>query len=257
MNEPDFRTLLQEELLKRCRANPRYSLRAFARSLGTHPASLSHVMRGRRPLTGHAIRQMGARLGLSPDRIQDLERSNRDPEAKKDAFQTLAQDLFEVVSDWYHDAILELTRVKHFEADPRWIARTLAITPSEVHIAVERLTRLGLLEITPTGQWIDRSELNAVTGGPHTSIARMKLQRQLLERSIQALENDPYDLRDHSSLTMAMQTSDLPEAKERIRKFRRELCAYLQRPGTSPDQVYQLAVGLFALSRTGEPSHES
>src|SRR4051794_37275616 len=42
---------LREELARRCDFNPRYSLRAFARSLGTDPGTLSRVLTCRRPLT--------------------------------------------------------------------------------------------------------------------------------------------------------------------------------------------------------------
>jgi hypothetical protein len=48
---------------------------------------------------------------------------------------------------------------------------------------------------------------------------------------------------------MAIDPRDLPEAKERIKKFRRELMTYLQRKGTRFDEVYQLAISLYPISK--------
>lgn len=54
-------------------------------------------------------------------------------------------DTCSVISDWYHYAILELTYVSGFKANPNWIVKKLSITVEESKSAVERLKRLGLL----------------------------------------------------------------------------------------------------------------
>src|SRR5947209_9956192 len=59
-----FRALLRVELARRCAKNPRYSLRAFARSLEIDHATLSQLLRGRRQVTRAAILRLGRRLGL-------------------------------------------------------------------------------------------------------------------------------------------------------------------------------------------------
>jgi hypothetical protein len=48
-----------------------------------------------------------------------------------------------MISDWYHFAILDLTRLDDFQPEPAWVSRKLGLTVSEVKIAVERLLRLG------------------------------------------------------------------------------------------------------------------
>jgi hypothetical protein len=47
---------------------------------------------------------------------------------------------------------------------------------------------------------------------------------------------------------MAIDVSRLPEAKARIRDFRRELCAFLQ-DGRPRQRVYELSLSLFPVSR--------
>ena len=58
-NKPDmdlglaqnFQTCLRNELERRCKANPAYSLRAFAKFLGVDPSFLSKVLSGKREVT--------------------------------------------------------------------------------------------------------------------------------------------------------------------------------------------------------------
>ena len=71
--------------------------------------------------------------------------------------QQLADDAARVIAEWYHYAILELTRLENIKPDSRWIARVLGITTDEVNLAVTRLLRLGLLEMAGRRQWIDKS----------------------------------------------------------------------------------------------------
>ena len=70
-HEQDFRSFLQDELDKRCKKNPRFSLRAFARTLEVEPSALSKILHGKRALTPKMLLRMASQLGL-PE--QDIER---------------------------------------------------------------------------------------------------------------------------------------------------------------------------------------
>ena len=77
--------------------------------------------------------------------------------------------------------------------------------------------------------------------------ARRKLQTQILEKAKLAIENTPITERDQSSITMAIDSNKIPEAKERIKQFRRDLCDFLK---DSPNQnrVYHLSLSLYPVS---------
>ncbi len=53
-------------------------------------------------------------------------------------------------------AILALTRTADFHADSRWIARTLGVSVDEVNVALQRLLRLGLLQLKTRCAWVAR-----------------------------------------------------------------------------------------------------
>jgi uncharacterized protein (TIGR02147 family) len=73
------------------------------------------------------------------------------------------------------------------------------------------------------------------------------MQRQLLMKALSTLESIPLEERDHSSMTMAIDTRKLKQAKEKIRRFRRELSGYLTRVDER-DAVYALTIALFPLT---------
>jgi transcriptional regulator with XRE-family HTH domain len=133
-----FRLFLQLELAERRARNPQYSLRAFAQRLAVNHSTLSQWMRGRRPMTPHAIEALGRRLGLSARDVRVFVEHRTAP----------GPDL----------AILELTRRTDFVSDTRWIAGELNVSVDEANIALQRLLRLDLLHMASADRWIDRSE---------------------------------------------------------------------------------------------------
>lgn len=252
-SKTSFRKLLQQELLKRCEKNPRYSLRAFAKTLQVSHATLSHLIAGRRPLTSKMIQALGKSLNLSfedlklyMDNVSELK--NQQPETS--TYHELTADTFTVISEWYYDAIAELTHLKSFKGDIKWIAKVLGISVTEVNIAVERLQRLELLEITKAGKWIDLSKNNSTALDPDfTTAALKKYQKKILELSAIALDEIPKSEREHVSNTIAIQKSDVVEVKKKINSFRFRLSQYLQRKDVNPNEVYQLAISFFPITK--------
>jgi uncharacterized protein (TIGR02147 family) len=208
-------------------------------------------MRGVRPLTLKNRLRLGTALGLP---VQQIVPARWQISREQQKFQALPVDVFKSISDWHHDAILELTRVKDFESSPRWVAKKLRITVTEVNNAIERLQRLKMLEITKGGKWIDCSRNNTIlpnfSDEGFTDLALRRLQKQLLEKSLDSVDMVPIEKRSHTSVTLAVDAEDLPEVKKKLREFRRELAAYLERKKARPDSVYQLCLSFFPLTET-------
>lgn len=248
----DFRSLLQQELVKRCRKNPKYSLRAFAKALGIPSSALAEMLNGKRSITKKTIEKLGSKLGMELSVIENMKlahgsRKDQD-EIDQANFRQLTLDQYALISDWYHYAILELIKVRSFQNDNTWIAKALGITKSQANIALERLQRLGLLEINDSGE-IEVSSIgfNTNISGNLTSTGARQLQGQILEQSLHALENFSIEKRSHTSMTMAINPSLIPEAKNRIAKFRRELCEFLESQGPQTE-VYQMSLSLFPIT---------
>jgi uncharacterized protein (TIGR02147 family) len=174
---------------------------------------------------------------------------------KEAKFNQIAIDSFAMISDWYHYAILELTHLKSFKSDSRWIARKLNISMSESNLAIERLKRLGFLRLDISGKLINASGSNTNISGEMRDSAKRKLQRHVLEMAIQALEECPIERRNQTSMTMAIHSKRLPEAIEKITNFRREMSAILEQD-LERDQVYQLGISFYPLTQAENRNEE-
>ena len=255
-----YRDCLSSELARRCDQNPRYSLRSFARALETPAGVVSRILSGKAiPSYKRALKLM-AHLNLGPDKHEVFMASvaqahlARKPKRLNPAFrkkqnvaplQDLNLDLFRVIADWYHYGILMLTFVPEFKNDPKWIAGQLSISESEAMLAIERMKKLELLE-EKNGKLIARENFTTAHKDITTPALR-KHQRQILEKAIYSLENDPIEVRSVTSLTMAINPKKLKQAREVIARATQELSELLE--SGSRSQVYQLSMALYPLQK--------
>ncbi len=246
----NFRLRLQSELAERCAGNPQYSLRSFALHLGIDHSTLSKLLRGKRKQTEATIRRLGSALKIGTDEIESYVGHHRrwpDADPSVEEAKRLTRDAAEMIADWYHYAILELTRLESFRADSSWVARVLGISTDEVNIALVRLCHLELLTMEGD-RWVDRSEGLVVSMEDFPQAAIDRLWSQVRELALASMR-DPARIHEHSSTTLAVDSKRLPEITEKIARFRSELLETLQHD-QAPDDVYRLEISLFPITRT-------
>lgn len=258
----DFRVLLQNEFARRCRQNPLYSLRSFARYLAVEPSALSKLMRGHRSFSVQMINKLGPRLGLASHEVERYlpnsqpitgevvgAKTSQELSAQGDKnYETIATDTFEIVGDWLHFAIHEIVRLRGFKADPKWIAKRLCVPLNDVNLAIDRLQRVGMLEVLPTGRWRPAQIDITTIGTEMMGLARQRFVKRALELAISAVDSDPDSARRSvTGFTVAINSKRLPEAKERIKIFRREMMEFLE-AGNDLHEVYQMAIALYPVS---------
>jgi uncharacterized protein (TIGR02147 family) len=191
---------------------------------------------------------LGEKLGLARPAIQTyIELAARDVDEDPAAGAgLLAGETLTLIADWYHFAILELTHLDEFRADSRWIARVLDISVDEVNVALQRLLRLDMLQMTSADRWVDASgdARASVDALDRETLDRRQHQAQRL--SAAAVHAVPMTLREHSSITLAVHSAALPRAFELITRFRQQLVQLL-RDGPA-DDVYQIEVAVFPVT---------
>jgi uncharacterized protein (TIGR02147 family) len=208
-----------------------------------------------------AIEKLGKVLLLDIDDIEEFKEEARArrrarrgtelPELTRAAtgdYRPVQTDVFRVVSDWHHFAILELMQLESFDPEPSKIASQLGVSTIEVSLAIERLARVGMIERRRDGSLVD------LTGGFSTNIAQpffdpahRRMQKQILEKAIRALETVPVARRDQSAITLAFDSSRVQEAKQWIKQFRRKFNAEFGQ-GEARDSVYHLSISLYPVS---------
>ncbi len=267
---PSPTQFLRDELARRIERNPRYSMRAFANALGLNIGSLSSLLSGKRPLTMKTALRLCDALGMGPgERLRVLD-AVAEAQAREKRMQIarlsdtaskiryeIDEETFRVIGDWYHYAILQLVRTRPyresgFASESRWIASQLGISETEAALAVRRLESAGLLRRNGDGR-LERTREQVTTADRSvTSAALKRLQRQVREKAIHSLENDPIEARSMTSMTIAVDPSRLRQARIMIDEFQEKLGRFLE--GSTQDSVYQISISLFPLQTKENPA---
>ncbi len=258
-----YRDLLRQELARRQRRNPRYSLRAFAKLLTVDPAVLSRVIAGKRPLSLKTAERVaerlyeGARAG-GRGRLRflasvtlDLQRRQLGRIAPEVAaalappVHDLNEDLFNAIADWQHYAVLELTYTEGFAGTASAVAQALGLGLDEAIAALDRLLRLGLLVRAADGR-LAKAEHKIHARSPALSTAALRRhQRQILTKALESLDGTPPEARAVTTLVLPTDPAQLTVARQLIEEFAWNLCQHLTAGRMT--EVYALAVTLYPL----------
>lgn len=242
-----------EELAERTRRNPSYSLNAFSAFLGISPASLSQVISGKRPLTKKTAIKIINRCGFSATDAQaflvsamglESQAFEEAPVKESPNFRELEIDTFRIISDWYHLAILSLGDVKPNYSDPKWIAERLGIKERVAKEAFDRLVHLNLIKRRGKGYYQCTKPLWTPTKRSIEAIRKYHSQNLALAENVLRQESAPVEY--FSSVTMAVDELQLPQARQLIKNFQNKLCRLVESGRRT--RVYTLAVQLFPVS---------
>jgi uncharacterized protein (TIGR02147 family) len=260
----NYRQILLRELASRTRRNPGYSLRAFARDLGIPAPKLSQALRGIKGFSAERAQAIAQRIPLSAEeselfvdlveseharskvgKLQAQERLAR--KSKADGFAEIDLERFQIISDWFHFAILELTDVHDFDSSPRWISQRLGVSLAETEKAIERLLDFGLLSKTKKNT-LKQTQTDLATPSGIPSRPLREQHSQLLQKADGALEKFTVNERDFSAITLAVSTADIPKAKILIKDFRRKFNGEMQK-APKKDRIYCISVQFFPLDQ--------
>jgi len=244
--------LLQSEFSKRKERNPNFSLRSFAKWLGISPAQLSQMMTGKRAITLKLMKKISDRLGLSPSEKKAVFTSmlkNKDFlfEADEKQLLKIQEDKFRLIADWYHLAILSLTKLPGAQSDPRWIARRLGLSFEQAHQALLRLERVGVIQMKPKFQQLGEP-FEVVSDTPSEAIR--KYHKQNLNLAIEKIDTVTNTLRQYQSLS-------IPVDPKQIESFKKLIDDFLKQASDLSDknkgkEIYHLNVQLFPVTTIEE-----
>ena len=255
--------------------NPSYSMSAFARKAGLGHNSrgyLKLVMEGKRNLTPHTLRSFSDALNLNPKESLYFENLVYFNQAKKSKdkeyyFQRLVASAegketqqFEILksqhnyySHWYVVAVRELVALAEFKEDPAWIVSQLRgkISKQQAAEALIHLERLGMIKREESGKLVQSEPLVKYATGTFNYTVQ-KFQSEMLDRAKESLEEDDYDERDCSSITVSCNREHLPEMKKMVSDFRDQMCMKFglesEMETKKPDSVFQVGLQLFQLT---------
>ncbi len=256
----DSRHYLKFEFEARKKRRPHYSLRAFARDLELSPSALSEYLSGKLSFSEERVMQVAKKIQIKPTQREhwlDLikmesssSKADREVAAVKVRARSsqekgnLALDLFQIVSDWYHYALLELIDVDSKYQDHKAAAKALRIDTKTVKESWERLIQVGLAE--KSDGVYKASSLATFAGEDIPSAALRNYHAGLISKSLIAQEEQPIEKKEFISIVFSFNSADLKSIKDELYKFEVDLTnRYSQ--NKNKDSVYCLSTQLFNL----------
>jgi uncharacterized protein (TIGR02147 family) len=161
--------------------------------------------------------------------------------------RNLSEDIFKLIADWHHMALLTLFEFKHNTSED-WLAKRLGITTQQVKMSLLRFKSLSLVKLNRAGQYVPDQELFIhAQGVPSESIK--SFHYQMLEKAKEALYRQPLDEREFSMMFLAIDPSQLKEAKLELQEFRKKFEKKYSNNVTKKKEVYALGLQYFKVSQ--------
>ncbi len=238
--------LLILEHIRRKNINARYSERAFAKSLGLSPGFLKLLFQGKKNISQSRAKIVADRLNWTQSQkstfLKSVPASSKVEKMLKNKFVLSDTDFFEV-SDWFHFAIIELIKVKKGKVTTDQICKEFNISRTEADFALKHLVRLEILKTKDSKIYSapDKYEIPSVS-----SSGIRKYHKQMLNRAIEAIEDQPMEQRDLRGLTLAFDQKQISEAQKEIQKF----VTHFEKKFVpqAANSVYQLSLAFFKLN---------
>lgn len=250
----DYREIMRGQWDEIKKTNPQYSLRSFAKKLDLDPSTLSQVLRGKRDLPATHIQRIISRLKLSPEDqknfLKTLDPYSLQSYSHNRYLNTPTIDdqnnqiVVKILEELDYGALFALVGTKEFKPDPSWMAYRLKLTEKRVNEVLENLLSIGLIIKTEDSYVKGSADLK--TSDNVTNLALQKAHATELELAQTALREVPIELRDFTSMTLAIDTKKIKEAQVLIRAFLKQMDELLETEDA--DEVYQMNVQLFPLS---------
>ncbi|MDG0815805.1 TIGR02147 family protein [Bdellovibrio svalbardensis] len=247
MNLAEF---LTNEFEKRKNRNIRYSLRAFAKSLNIDAGALLRIMNNKRNATPSTalilLKNLNASQVIQNEILMELNSRNASSKkSKKMEMNTFFNHEFEKYFDILHIHTMEALNLKQFQSVEQTsaLAEALGVSLSRTNEAINQLIDLGAVRIK-NGQYdVLYKSFSTVPIG-FTSDKRKRLQKEFLKKAIDAIDDIPFELRDHSTLTIPISRKDLAAIKLILKNARLRINS-LSEKRSKRDQLYNLSLALY------------
>jgi uncharacterized protein (TIGR02147 family) len=150
---------------------------------------------------------------------------------------------------WYHSAIHALLSIYEFKGGFRELASLLspAITTQQARESIQLLVKLAMIHLGKDGVY-KPAETFITSGEKWHSAAIHEFQKETIKLSAEALDRHSKEIRDISTITVALSAKDLPEVRDRISQLRKSILSLEN--DNQPDTVFQINIQVIPVTST-------
>lgn len=261
----DYRDLLKDALEDRKASNPAFSYRMLSEILGLHTSNVFRVLNKESHLPARCQSRAVEFLGLNERSAAYFlllvgyarERSGKARQemlekamAMRDVNRIdLGEKELAYFRDWWVVAVRGVLEMLKGRANPSEIARKLhpEITEEQVKAALDLLLELGLVKKASSGRLLVGEPHLGISQGPEKVKAVRQYQTTALAMAAESLERFPPEIRDVTTLTMAVDQTVFGQVRELLRECRHQIQRNSD-TAKSPDRVMQLVMAYYPLT---------
>lgn len=216
-------------------------------------SNLSAILKKKRGLPSSRALAIAKKLKLSPKEASLFVSSTLRKQLQLDSIKTkeevrkylLEEKYFKIISEWEYYGLLQLMTLPSFSPEIKWISRRLKISETRTNSVLKHLEELEFIKADAKKGYV-RTTPSLETSEDVESLALQKSHIESLTLGKEKLETTPVELRDFSSITIAIDSTKVPEAKVLIREFQEKLYTLLST--NNKNEVYQFNCQLFPLT---------
>lgn len=243
------------------------NLQSWALRLGyKSPSSLTMVIKGQRSPSFEMINALAEDLSMDMKEKQylmllvQLEKANKKKKDTKEILEKIAElnagsnsislglKEFSAISEWYFLAIKQLISTPNFVEDEDWIFKKLRkkVTPSQIKNALNIMMEMETIGRDENGKLVVLKEgLLTTNDVPSSAIKRHHFG--MINRALEAIEEQSVKERQVTSVTMKVKPEDVDAAKKYIFDFIKDFNEKFST--TEADDLYQLNMQFFRHTR--------
>ncbi|NRA64807.1 MAG: TIGR02147 family protein [Pseudobacteriovorax sp.] len=264
-NYLDYRTYLSDMYSYLKSNSGKYSYLQMSDDFGFSRTNVLHlIIKGKRPLTEKSAEKILFNLPLDAAEKRYFKllvayqaakgNSARDNlfeklmkiKSKKlsSSFANIQLDFFQ---EWYHVVIYEMCAIEQVEKNPEIICHFLKpnIRPEQARKSLELLENLNLIEKTEEGNNWKQTTSHISTGDEIASLAVVSYHQNMIDLGKLSITEVSENLRDISSVCMAIPSTMVGSIKNEISQFRKKILALTESKTKNDAEVYHMNIQFF------------
>lgn len=250
----------------RKKKNPAYSMSKFSRDAGFKSYHLSDVLAGRYGLSTKRAAEVADKLKMPENLKKQFMRlveynSAKSKEDKNlslfesthflfEADKKINAEEFNLTSEWYYFALIELIRKSDQELNFTTLSHQLKISEDECEKAVNTMLKLGYLVKSQNQLKVHHSMISLSNEAPSETIRQY--HRTMIAKSLESMKNDPVNQRYFGSFNLNISKENYKSLHEEISAFIRKKIIHYQKDSEAAQRLYCLNFQLFPLESTKE-----
>lgn len=263
----DYRAYLRDWYDWKKGTNPRFSYRVLAEKVGFKSAGFfTQILQGKSTMSLDLAHRFAECIGLdrretefflamvlhnqAKSLVEEKRQLDKMMELRPEALKRLARDRADFLEHSHHVVVWQLLEAMEVRDELARLASSLVPTISvqEAATSLALLERLGMARRDGDGRWRQLDPILSIAGEIPNSVTR-RFYLSLNRLAAESHDRFERDERLLSWVTLSISDKKREEIAQEIRAFRRHLVE-LARRDDKPQDVHQLLIQLFPLSRT-------